>query len=164
MTARAAVLLAFLAFPAAADNITGPAQAKDGDSLYVQGREIRLYGVDAPEWGQACTLGGKKWMAGREAAAWLKSMVDGKVLSCDRALTDRYRRAVSVCYVDGRDLGAESVRAGWSRAYCADPPACERYSGRYLDDESAAKTAKHGIWKGECESPWEWRERKRAPK
>lgn len=35
---------------AAAQVIAGPAQAIDGDSLKVGGTEVRLFGVDAPEY------------------------------------------------------------------------------------------------------------------
>ena len=35
--------------PALAQDISGPAQAVDGDSLSLSGRSVRLYGNDAPE-------------------------------------------------------------------------------------------------------------------
>lgn len=151
------LLAALLAFPAAAENITGPAQVRDGASIFVQGREIRLFGIDAPEWNQSCTLDGRKWMAGREATAWLKSLIEGKTVSCNRILTDRYRRAVAMCFLETKDIGGAMVGHGWARAYCEDPPECKRFTWHYGKDEFEAKKAVTGIWKGTCDAPWDWR-------
>lgn len=38
---------------AAADTFSGIARAMDGDSLMVGEREVRLFGIDAPEWGRS---------------------------------------------------------------------------------------------------------------
>lgn len=51
--ALATVLLLAACTPAAAaDTFSGIARAMDGDSLMVGEREVRLFGIDAPEWGQ----------------------------------------------------------------------------------------------------------------
>ncbi len=48
-------------------DIVGPAQVIDGDSIRVAGIEIRLYGIDAPEFRQICMRAGHPWACGRGA-------------------------------------------------------------------------------------------------
>lgn len=136
---------------AIAKTISGPAQVKDGDSLVILGREIRLDDLDAPEWGQECSLpDGRKWYPGREAAAWLASFLAGKTVSCVSAKTDHYGRTVAHCYSDGQDLNTAIVTAGWAFAY-------RRYSDRQVAAETEAREGKRGLWRGNCEIPEQWR-------
>ena len=135
--------------------VTGLAAVKDGDSIVIQGREIRLHGIDAPELGQACRLAGRKWMAGLEATTWLGSRLAGRPVSCAHKTYDRYRRSVATCHVAGVNLNEAIVRAGWAMAY-------RQYSRLYVDAEAAAKAAGVGIWRGDCDPPWEWRAARRG--
>ena len=153
------VAVAIFALPAwgkagTGETISGYIQMKDADSAFVDGKEIRLQGVDAPEWSQECTLGvNTKWMAGQEATAWAKSFVANKWASCAVETRDRYGRYVATCMVDGWDLNEALVRAGWAFAYT-------RYSDRYVDAEYAARDEKAGIWAGKCIFPEDWRHQK----
>ncbi len=140
------VFLALTAAPAWSEDLTGPAQVVDGDSLVVRGRQVRLSGIDAPEWDQTCTRAGKKWKCGAEAGAFLRSLVEGRVVSCAVEGADRYKRSLATCYLDGKDLNEALVRAGWAVAY-------RRYSERYVAAEEAAKAEKSGIWSGEFQGP-----------
>jgi len=145
-----------LAAPAAAADLTGPAQAKDGDGLFVQGKEIRLAGIDAPEWSQACARPGqRKWMAGREATAVLSSLLAAAPIACVDTGARSYRRIVAVCYRNGEDIGLVMVRLGWA----FDAP--EYSHGRYAAAQAQARQAGRGIWQGSCELPWEWRKANR---
>jgi len=144
-----------LALPvAAAEQISGPIQMKDGDSAYVAGQEIRLQGVDAPEWAQLCTRDGVDWNAGQEATAWAQSFVGDGWASCSVETRDRYGRAVATCMVDGKNLNEAVVKSGWAFAY-------RYYSGRYVEAENDAKTARRGVWAGICQAPWDWRRNNR---
>ena len=60
---RAAITLAALAMasPAPAAPLWGIGKAIDGDSLTVDGKEVRLHGIDAPEFNQTCKKGGQDW-------------------------------------------------------------------------------------------------------
>ncbi|OFX12426.1 MAG: hypothetical protein A2516_10065 [Alphaproteobacteria bacterium RIFOXYD12_FULL_60_8] len=137
--------------PAKAATITGPASVRDGDSLFVLGREVRLSGVDAPEWDQKCAgPDGKPWLAGQEAAAWLRSRLDGQTVSCVTETMDRYHRAISTCFLGGENVNETLVREGWAVAYT-------RYSIRYVPAEDAAKAEGRGIWRGRCDPPEAWR-------
>src|SRR5437868_6792190 len=83
---------------------SGVGHAKDGDSLTVGGREVRLYGIDAPEWDQTCKRDGREWACGQVAAKELAKLVTGKDVSCVAADTDQYHRTVAQCTVDGTDV------------------------------------------------------------
>ena len=65
-----ALMLMFLwSAPAAAQGaVYGTGHAKDGDSLMVGDTEVRLFGIDAPEWDQSCQKNGTDWSCGAAAA------------------------------------------------------------------------------------------------
>ncbi|TCS64078.1 thermonuclease family protein [Varunaivibrio sulfuroxidans] len=141
-----------LAFPnlGMAKMISGRIQMIDADSAYVGGAEIRLGGVDAPEWSQICTLNGQDWMAGQKATAWAISFVGNGRATCHAETRDRYGRYIATCTVDGRNLNESLVRSGWAFAY-------RHYSKRYVAAENAARAEHIGIWRGRCQAPWTWR-------
>jgi endonuclease YncB( thermonuclease family) len=157
---RAAIPLLFavlLAAPTmAAADPRGVARVVDGDTLRVAGARIRLHGIDAPESGQTCIRDGKEWPAGRHAAAWLRSWIDGRTVTCRPETVDRYGRVVATCRVDGEtpSLNETLVREGWATAY-------REFSDRYAGAEAEARAAGRGIWRARCEPPASWR-RKRA--
>ena len=55
----------------------GIGRAEDGDSLMVGNREVRLFGIDAPELDQSCTRSGQRLSCGSEAKAHLAQLVAG---------------------------------------------------------------------------------------
>lgn len=133
----------------------GQAKLKDADSLYVQGRELRLAGIDAPEWSQPCRLNGEEWFAGRAARDAVAALIGGRRLHCVGTGEQTYGRAVARCYLDGRDLQEIIVAAGWAFDY-------RQYSkGRYAQAEAEARRARRGLWQGVCEKPWVWRRKNR---
>ena len=136
---------------AAQDDLVGRADVIDGDSLEVGGAKIRLYGVDAPELDQSCLdRRNAAYACGRLAKRHLEKVATGTV-TCESVEKDRYGRDVSICYAGETDLGAAMVRAGWARAYLS-------YSLRYASEEKAAKDARRGLWDGNFDDPWAFRE------
>ena len=133
---------------------TGRARVSDGDTLDVGGVRIRLHGIDAPESEQGCRAGGKRWSCGREAARALAGRIGGRPVGCEERDRDRYGRVVAVCSVSGMDLNAWMVAEGWAFAY-------RRYSNAYVAEESGARAARRGVWRGEVVPPWDWRRGKR---
>ncbi len=120
----------------------------DGDSLLVlrDGRqvEVRLYGVDAPEGGQAY---------GSVARRFLSNLVFGKTVAVDVRDIDRYKRSVARLTVEGADVGLEMIRAGFAWHYA-------RYShdARYAEAEQAARSARRGLWQDRAPvAPWTYR-------
>ena len=126
--------------------IGGRARAVDGDTIVLDGRRIRLVGLDAPEARQTCTQNGREWACGAEATKATRALVRAGKLDCRLTGTDIYGRDLGRCSVDGRDLGASLVEAGWAVATTA-----------YFAEERRARGAKRGIWRGAFERPEDWR-------
>lgn len=131
-------------------DLTGQARITDGDSLKIQGRAIRLTGIDAPEYQQTCISHGRTYDCGREAMHFLENLIDGRAVTCQGNALDHYGRLLAVCYADGVDLNDAVVRAGWAAAY-------RRYSRAYVMAEMEAKNAGDGIWAGQFIEPETWR-------
>lgn len=135
----------------AAKPVEGRATGLSGDTLKVGASIIRLSGLDVPERDQKCRRqGGKAWACGQSAAEALAQLVRGRDAVCDISGKDDAGRQLGTCKVDGKDVGAEMVRAGHAFAV---PGLFARYSAA----ETEAKTAKAGVWKGDGERPGEWR-------
>lgn len=133
----------------------GDVYVRDGDSLAVDGREYRIWGIDAPEFRQLCFGDNRRVPCGEYAANYMGELVGRGDVSCEEKDTDRYGRVVARCFRDDRDIGREMVQAGWALAY-------RQYSGDlYAADERAARREKRGVWAYEFDKPWEWRQRNR---
>jgi endonuclease YncB( thermonuclease family) len=133
------------------DTVSGQVKVADGDSFEIDGTRIRLHAVDAPEGRQTCVRNHSIWPCGNEAAAKLRSLVAGREILCRRQDTDSYGRMVAVCTDGATDLGAAMVTAGLALAY-------RRYGDDYVDEETAARAARRGLWAGEFTPPWEVRQ------
>ena len=158
--ALSAFVLAALALAANAvraqappERIEGLAAVIDGDSLVIEGREIRLFGIDAPESRQSCgpAAGAEtEWACGQAASDALAALVAGRRTACWPRDIDRYGRTIAACRAGGRDLAAEMVRQGLALAY-------RRFSTRYVAEEDAARAARRGLWSGPFMAPADWR-------
>ena len=122
----------------------------DGDTITVlhdgMGVDIRLYGIYAPERGQAF---------GNIAKQFVSALVFGKGVKVEMKDQDRYGRTVAnVILPDGRNLNREIVKAGfawWYRKYAPKDTELERL-------ESKARQAKRGLWVDPHPvPPWEFR-------
>lgn len=128
----------------------GMARIVDGDTIALGDQRIRLFGIDAPEHDQICSMAGKAYRCGNEATAELTTLMQGRQPSCEPKDHDRYGRLVAVCFVDGKDIGQEMVESGWAVAF-------RKYSEDYVTDEAEARTAHRGLWQGVFQLPNEWR-------
>jgi endonuclease YncB( thermonuclease family) len=133
---------------------TGNAQAKDGDSLTLNGTEVRLFGIDAPELNQTCGSNAGEYPCGREAREALRSLLRNKIIKCKSLETDRYGRAVSICWDDKIEINNEMVWQGWAIAYF-------RHATAYAKAQKEARAANRGIWRGKFEMPENYRARHR---
>jgi endonuclease YncB( thermonuclease family) len=135
---------------------TGGYEAVDGDSLRRGDTEIRLHGIDAPEYRQICSDGnGRDYACGKEAAAALRQLLGGQTVTCSSIETDRYGRAIAECKAGDLNINGEMVRRGWAVAYT-------RHSAGYVSEEAQARAAKRGLWQGRFENPEDWRVRHRV--
>ena len=137
--------------------LTGAGEAIDGDSVRLNGVEIRLKGIDAPEFAQKCRRGAnaaEEWPCGREARAALRRMLLRGPATCIGAETDRYGRLLAVCRVLGADVNAAMVRDGLALAF-----------GGYSAEEKAARDDNRGVWAGPFQRPRDYRaEHPRVPR
>ena len=130
------------AVPALADEIV----VKDGDSLEIGERRIRLDGIDAPEYPQIClNKEGKEYPCGKEALQFLENLTAGKDVDC-RCLPhkDRYHREICECFAGDICINGAMISAGWAVAY---------RDKTYLSREKDAKENKRGIWQGKFMRP-----------
>ena len=130
--------------------ISGSASVTDGDTLRIGAQKIRLHGIDAPESKQTCRAGGTTWRCGGAATRALRERIARRPVACDERDRDRYGRIVAVCRVAGEDVNAWMVSQGWAVAY-------RKYSRDYVSQESAAKSGRRGVWRGEFVMPSRWR-------
>jgi endonuclease YncB( thermonuclease family) len=103
-------IMAFAAFGLSA-NAASNIYIKDGDSFVIDGREIRLWGIDAPEFSQICHRSGVEYSCGIEARSVLTSLIDVSSLRCEEKPRARSEsRIVARCFVGQRDLGQLMVQ------------------------------------------------------
>lgn len=124
----------------------------DGDSLEIDGKRIRLEGIDAPEYNQECYTGnGKLYKCGLESKKYLETIINQGKVSCDEKDIDRYQRSLCICYVinksgDKLNVNEQMIRSGWAVMYRNE------YSD-YYSAEAEAKKKKKGIWQGKFMKP-----------
>ncbi|PIE59729.1 MAG: nuclease [Desulfobulbus propionicus] len=123
-------------------------QVKEGARIY----DIRLYGVDAPEYDQHY---------GNRARRFTSELIRRKNITVQAKYKDRYGRVVAVVMSQGKNVSKELVRNGlaWVHPYfCKDKRQCSMMT----QDQLAAKKAKLGLWKdAKPIPPWKWKKSRR---
>ncbi len=139
--------------------ISGIAKVVDGDTIKIENKKIRLFGIDAPEKKQKCR---KPWLTisfltfnkdypcGEISTLKLKNKINNKFITCKSTNIDRYKRFIAECFKNKTNINRWMVRNGYAVAY-------KKYSRKYLTFENLAKDDKLGIWIGSFQMPWEWR-------
>ena len=126
----------------------------DGDTIILNSEKIRFYGIDTPEIKQTCTDNyGHTYLCGVKAKLELEKIIGSRKVSCIKKTKDRYKRSISICYVDKNDINSLMVKRGWALAY-------RKYSKKYVKDEAIAKLNNAGMWSGKFIAPWKWRRMK----
>ncbi|MBT3884778.1 MAG: thermonuclease family protein [Rhodospirillaceae bacterium] len=152
--AAAAVVAAFA--PAlAGETIRGRSRVVDGDTIIIRKIRIGLFGIDAPEYRQKCSLDGRPWSCGISAKAVLKSAIGTKLVSCKLmpiAGAGPARRA-GVCRAGRLELNQWMVVKGWAMAV-------EAPVGGYVLAENTAREKRRGIWAGTFLKPSAWRQQR----
>ena len=143
----AAVLAALPVAGAEAPEVVGAATVIDGETLVVDGRRFRLWGIDAPDSRQSCRMRGRDYDCGRIAATALMDLVAGTRVRCRPVdgVPDAAR-----CYAGGYELSEGMIHTGWALAMPRDHV-------RFAPIEKKAAAAKRGLWRGTFEMPWDWR-------
>ena len=139
--------------------ISGIAKVIDGDTLRIDKKKIRLFGIDAPEKKQQCRRSslsisfltfGKDYPCGQISADRLRKKINDKLVICKYSSKDRYKRFIAECFLNKTNINAWMVRTGHAVAY-------KKYSKKYVAQENIAKKRKLGLWSGTFEMPWDWR-------
>ncbi len=142
--------------PAGKNHSGGAYHAIDGDSFSLGDSEIRLHGIDAPEFRQTCRDdAGRQQPCGKMARDALSRLIRSGTVSCRVIERDRYRRQVSVCKVGGTEINRAMVTEGWAFAY-------RRHALEYVSAEREAKAARRGMWQWQVERPEDYRNRTRS--
>jgi len=145
------------------NKITGFAKVVDGDTIKINSKKIRLYGIDAPEKKQKCkktylTISfmsfTKDYMCGEVSTEKLIKKINKQKLNCNILDVDRYKRLIGECFKRNINLNSWMVSNGYAVAY-------RKYSKKYVSDEINAKNNKLGIWQGKFEMPWDYRRKNR---
>ena len=72
-----------------AESIIGKATIIDGDTIRIGKNKIRLYGIDAPEINQTCTINKIIWECGLDSSQALKSIISENEVRCEIMEIDR---------------------------------------------------------------------------
>lgn len=116
--------------------------AIDGDTLARGDLRIRIWGIDAPENGQA---------QGRAARQHLISLISGKSLTVVPRDIDAYGRLVAQLHAGKTDIGAQMVADGYALANTD-------FTRAYAGLQRKSRRNKSGLWRyGAIQNPGHWR-------
>ena len=151
-------LLIFFAIFYCSITLAGPIKGKariiDGDTIHIEKNKIRLYGIDAPEINQTCTINKIIWECGIESSQALESIVSEEEVRCEIVDIDQYKRFVAICFVKNINLSQHMVQNGWAVAY-------RYYSDDFINDEKIAEKNKASIWQGKFLDPYLFRKQQK---
>lgn len=123
--------------------------------FYINGRYIKLYGVDAPDNDQLCAdSAGSSYNCGEVAASWVRNWIDKNIIDCYLLKIDPRGYDLATCIWGDYDIGAGLVGAGWGLADT-------RETNIYKPYEAKAKSEASGLWSGTFYLPEDWRDIKR---
>ncbi|GHA80405.1 thermonuclease family protein [Cognatilysobacter bugurensis] len=101
--------------PPAAQRLVGVPTVVDADTLVINGRAVKLWGIDAPARDARCAdANGVAWPCGEHAAAALTHRLDGRSVNCDPRGAVEANPVVALCRLNGNDVGKWLVMHGWA--------------------------------------------------
>jgi len=133
--------------------ISGYAKVVTGSTLYVNGLNVKMYGIDAPDISQTCADShGRGYYCGREARSWLQDWLNNRDVTCHILGKVENGWATGTCFVENNkfDVAAVVVNAGWAVAFTQNTDV-------YVEYERQAKANRRGLWAGTFYKPWDWR-------
>ncbi|MEM9621602.1 MAG: thermonuclease family protein [Pseudomonadota bacterium] len=152
------------------DNLLGPAYANaiDGETLYLKGIEVSLFGIDAVERDQVCqNQTGADYPCGNNATQALQSLVQKEQVICLPIVSINDRRILGVCeLLSGKSTPTSAEEFideyrphNLSRLMVVNGHAIGIGAGADIFDEEQleAQTLRKGIWQGSFVPPRLWR-------
>jgi endonuclease YncB( thermonuclease family) len=155
-----------------ANQFAGRAISLDGDSLNIEEQEtdvnnnknnhnfknVRLAGIDAPEYKQKCYDSNKQeYQCGKISADFLKKLIANKFVICNDLGLDYYHRHLGECFVEGDNkkflnINQELIKNGMAIIYDF------KETTTLMEGlEKQAKEQKIGLWQGEFQKPKDYR-------
>ena len=123
----------------------------DGDSIVVKSGkkyiEVRLYGIDCPEWNQHSSKAARKYT---------KTLIYKKKVLVAPQYHDSYGRLVALIEHNGQDVNGDLVESGMAWVY---PKYCrKKVCEKWRINQLGAKSDGRGVWgKKDPVPPWQWK-------
>ena len=139
------------------DVYEGRATVIDADGLRIRGNNIRLWGVDGPEYDQVCLKDRQAFQCGRDVSQHLRTLIGRSVVRCEYRDWNEGQlglyapRAVARCTVRGIDIADWLVSRGYAVPF---------YVPQYVNAGRQACNAGLGLWSGAWSEPSAWRIRR----
>ena len=131
--------------------ITGTIDVINANLFYINGRYVRLYGVDAPDNDQICSdAKGSSYNCGSEASSWVRGWIDDNYIDCYILKVVPKSSDIGVCMWGQYDIGESIVAAGWGIANTNE-------TRMYVQSEIKAQNNYSGLWQGSFYTPEDWR-------
>ena len=150
----------FIEDPARTGTLGTVNETPDAATVEVQETRVRMYGIDAPELAQTCTMNGVSYPCGLLASAHLNALITAHSVIChvDLLADGRSWGRCGQSNQTGADflpgaptLNEAMVLSGWAVANRGQ-------SRDYIDAEDEARREKRGMWAGEFVRPADWRD------
>jgi len=155
-TLAALLVLALSASPTLAvhkTSIVGHASVIAGDTIKIDGKSIRLHGIDAPDERQLCADSNENsYPCGQRAASTLAEKIKSQTVVCRPTSTEITHPTVAECWLNNINLNIWIVAQGWAIA-------SREGSTDYVPWEDDARQAQRGIWAATFTQPSEWQNR-----
>jgi len=123
----------------------------DGDSLVVRhrggSRQVRLWGIDAPEWDQPHA---------HHAKALLRRMLLGRKVRMEPYTLDKYGRIIAQVYLQDQSVNQLLVERGyaWVHIYYCRDAVCKKWKRV----QAQAQKRGDGLWRDRgAVPPWQWK-------
>jgi endonuclease YncB( thermonuclease family) len=134
---------------------SGRVSVIDGDSIRVSGNEVRLLGVDAPEYRQTCFDSSEnEYECGKISRSFLVKLASRKTATCTYFEKDIYNRYLAKCFIGELSINDEILKNGMGVIY--DFTKADK---KEIELEKFAKSQKLGIWQGAFELPKDYRKK-----
>lgn len=124
----------------------------DGDTIHLDGKKIRFYGIDAPELKQTCKKNNILNNCGKDSREILINKILDNKPNCIIEGFDKYQRSLAECFINNESLSSYLVKNGYAFAY-------RNYSKKFISEEDYARINRIGMWSMEFEFPWEFRKK-----
>ncbi len=153
------------------DDFIGPAYANaiDGETLFMRGFEVVLFGIDAVERDQVCQDAmGQDYPCGMQATQALQELVQSERVVCWPLVNVNENRVLAICKLTTEDepppMEAEEFIDGFQPGDLSRLMVVEGHAvgigigeNRFGEEQMEAQTLRKGIWKGSFQPPRLWR-------